>query len=466
MKAMALVMLPISILLTAAVSQASDAVNPIPSVARYALQSAAQSPADTGFNGDVWAIGNYNGDLIIGGYFTTADGFPAIKIAGWDGASWFPMNFFPNGNPIYWIHEHNSLLYAGQALTQLCSWEGSSWTAHVPWLGTNFGGIWGLETYNNELIVCGGFENNAAQPSYIAKWNGAGWDTVGTGINNTVRVLDIFAGDLVAGGFFTTGDGSAGDRIAKWNGTTWSPLGTGMDGGVRALTTYNSELIAGGNYTTAGGNSASNIAKWNGSSWQALGDGLDGWVEALIVHDNKLIAGGRFANSGATPTASIASWDGSSWSAMGSGFDDDVYALGVFNGYLIAGGAFSDAGGYVALWDGATWRPVSEVTTDVDDVGAPTIPSGYSLDQNFPNPFNPTTSIEYSLPQPAHVTVDIYTVLGQRVRSLVDRQQTAGTHSVIWDGTNASGESVATGIYFYRIQAGEYAATKKMLLLK
>jgi len=228
------------LLLATSVAPADDAVPPASYPRQPALEPVASSPADTGFNNDVWAIGHYNGDLVVGGSFIMADGFFAIKIAGWNGISWYAMNNFPNGNPIYWLHAHDGLLYAGQALTQLCSWDGNSWTGYTPWLGNTFGNIWALETYDNELYVGGGFDGNADQPSYIARWNGAGWDTVGTGIAGAVRVLDTFGGDLIAGGFFNTGGGSVANRIAKWNGTSWSPMGTGIDGGVYSLTADNS----------------------------------------------------------------------------------------------------------------------------------------------------------------------------------------------------------------------------------
>ncbi len=94
------------------------------------------------------------------------------------------------------------------------------------------------------------------------------------------------------------------------------------------------------------------------------------------------------------------------------------------------------------------------------------IPADFELAQNFPNPFNPTTTIQYRLPADATVTLDIYNNLGQKVRTLVDDFRSAGTHSVVWDGRNAAGSQVASGIYFYRVNAGTFSATRRMLLLK
>ncbi len=86
--------------------------------------------------------------------------------------------------------------------------------------------------------------------------------------------------------------------------------------------------------------------------------------------------------------------------------------------------------------------------------------------QNYPNPFNPSTTIQYSLPEPCHVIVEIFDLLGRRVRTLVDQEQLTGPYTVTWDGTDGSGTPVATGVYLYKLRAGDYVQSKKMLLLK
>ena len=101
-----------------------------------------------------------------------------------------------------------------------------------------------------------------------------------------------------------------------------------------------------------------------------------------------------------------------------------------------------------------------------DNIAATQIPQGYVLGQNYPNPFNPSTTIEYTLPQRSKVAIDIYNVLGQKVRTLVDETQAAGSHSIVWDGTNQSGQSVSTGFYFYKLTAGDYIDSRKMLMIK
>ena len=94
--------------------------------------------------------------------------------------------------------------------------------------------------------------------------------------------------------------------------------------------------------------------------------------------------------------------------------------------------------------------------TDVGDDEHLGLPVDYSLSQNYPNPFNPSTQIDFALPRSADVRIDIYNILGEKVKTLIDEQMAAGNQSVIWDGTNYDGLHVSTGIYLYRIQAVSY----------
>jgi len=94
------------------------------------------------------------------------------------------------------------------------------------------------------------------------------------------------------------------------------------------------------------------------------------------------------------------------------------------------------------------------------------IPKAYQLFQNYPNPFNPATTISYSIPRNSEVHLFIFNVLGQRIATLVNKKQLAGRYTVQWRGRNDQGLKVPSGVYFYRIRAGDFVDTKKMLLLK
>jgi flagellar hook assembly protein FlgD len=88
------------------------------------------------------------------------------------------------------------------------------------------------------------------------------------------------------------------------------------------------------------------------------------------------------------------------------------------------------------------------------------------LNQNYPNPFNPETKIDFQIMDGSFVTVDIYNLKGQRIRRLINEVKTQGKHSVIWNGTDENGKLVSSGVYLYRLQAGDFHTTRKMLMMK
>jgi flagellar hook assembly protein FlgD len=95
-----------------------------------------------------------------------------------------------------------------------------------------------------------------------------------------------------------------------------------------------------------------------------------------------------------------------------------------------------------------------------------TKPTDFALQQNFPNPFNPTTQINYNLPKGTHVKLTIYNVQGQEIETLVNEFQTAGQKFVVWDGLNNLGIEAPSGEYFFQLSTGTFQETKKMILMK
>jgi len=112
------------------------------------------------------------------------------------------------------------------------------------------------------------------------------------------------------------------------------------------------------------------------------------------------------------------------------------------------------------LYKSLGWAPLS--VKDVPGV----LPKDFALDQNYPNPFNPSTTIRFSLPQESKVKLVVYDITGAVVKTVMDNALSAGNKEVTWDGTNSNGAKVASGMYLYRIEAGNFSAVKKMLLLK
>ncbi len=108
------------------------------------------------------------------------------------------------------------------------------------------------------------------------------------------------------------------------------------------------------------------------------------------------------------------------------------------------------------------WSSGMDVDSDTEGLLA----GSFTLKQNYPNPFNPVTEISFTLPVASHTRLDIYNIMGQKVVTLVDRRLSAGDHTVKWNGLDEKGEPVASGIYLYHLQADDFTASKKMVLLK
>ena len=137
---------------------------------------------------------------------------------------------------------------------------------------------------------------------------------------------------------------------------------------------------------------------------------------------------------------------------------DDVRALAI------------DAQGNIWIGSGvdglAVYREGAAVITDVEQELSTKLPSAFSLSQNYPNPFNAGTLIRYALPAPADVTIRVYNLSGQLVRTLVHKRVEVGCHTIRWDGNDATGREAASGVYLYWVVANGNHLTKKMLLLR
>ena len=142
--------------------------------------------------------------------------------------------------------------------------------------------------------------------------------------------------------------------------------------------------------------------------------------------------------------------------------------------YDIAGGASASGWGHAACSDAATQianelpntHPIGPGGTAVIEDHTASEPEDFGLNQNYPNPFNSGTVIRYALPESEETTLSVYNASGQKVADLVSGPRQAGAHTVHWDGKRDQGAGLATGVYFYRLQAGEYVEKRKLLLLR
>jgi hypothetical protein len=226
----------------------------------------------------------------------------------------------------------------------------------------------------------------------IARWNGASWSQVGTGLSVNGLVYGMTVANVggvkalyITGGFSQAG-GQTVNNVACWHSGAWHALGTapdiGLSSGGYALTSYDADgpgpqplkLIVGGLMPKAGPVTVNGIAAWDGTSWSALGNGIPlgsaHHVSALAVHDEgqgpALFVAGAFpsVDGAAVPAVNIARWKSSTWSTVGGGFNEEGFALAVHDDgsgpALHAGGKFTLSGAtpvrYAARWNGSTWE--------------------------------------------------------------------------------------------------------------
>jgi len=428
-------------------------------------------------NGDVYATTVYNGLLIVGGHFSIPGDTVVNNIATWDGVSWSLLSSKIDGSIKALTVFDNQLIAGGifdtaggVAAKNIAAWDGFSWSPLGSGIrGGDFPYIMTFTIYNNRLIAGGEFTiAGNVMANGIAAWDGLSWASLGKGMGGFypyVEALATYNNQLIAGGDFTSAGSVLANHIAAWDGSSWSPLDSGLDDIVLALTTYNDQLIAGGFFIRSGSLTTNHIAAWDGSSWSPLGLGMNELIFDLITYDSQLIAGGFFIRAGGLIADRIAAWNGFSWSPLGSGIGGEyssyqsVEALTVYDNNLIAGGDFTIAGGKVSAYL-AEWTKGNP--TDVnDDNRTRVLPEQYRLSQNYPNPFNPSTDISFSLPKAEHIKLEIYNIMGQKVSTLVNEYKKAGVYTVSWNANK-----VASGIYFYRLTAGEFIQTKKMMFLK
>jgi len=192
--------------------------------------------------------------------------------------------------------------------------------------------IFAFAHYQNDLI--------AARETSLTRWDGTGWQELVTWDSGHINELLEYGGELIAGGDFTTQDGTH-YYIARWNGQDWLPLDGGTDGAVTALVEYHGALIAAGSFLNAGAQPCKHIARWDGNAWHPLAEGLDPEIRDLIVFNDKLYAAGA---------GGIHEWDGSAWTLS---TDRAMDCLGIYQEQLMAGGP---DGLYFRASD-QTWQP-------------------------------------------------------------------------------------------------------------
>jgi trimeric autotransporter adhesin len=275
----------------------------------------------------VLSMVEYQGQLVLGGFFISAG----------SSAQWY-----------------------------LASWDGST----AKGLGS------GVDSPVELLGVCGNDLFAALQDNRIMRWDGSRWTTIGSA---HVNAMIEFRGQLVVLGGFSTIGGVPANRIASWDGSAWHALGSGLSTtgsrfSLTSLAVWRDALFVGGEFDRAGDADVFNLARWDGVRWRAVHPSPGRGIKSLAVHEGRLVAAGTFTEIGDVVTGGVAAWDGTQWEALGV----SVPALGDWNlPWILHSGShgldlmaqFCDpyiAGAGVIRWDGHKWRFVLEAGTILD----------------------------------------------------------------------------------------------------
>ncbi len=344
-----------------------------------------------------------------------------------NGTTWTRLHDF--GTAVFALYFKGSVIFDG---------EGSS-TGNVH-SSTNNGTTWnysgtGMPTSGSvRAFATAGTDLLAARSSsgvYRSTNDGGNWTSSASGLTSTSVTSLLSDGTNVYAG-------TSGGVFVSASGSSWSARNTGYTSSVSAIVENASYLFASSPFF---GVFRSPIG---GGSWTAVNNGLSELhVHAMILSGSALIAG---SNGGVF----VSTDNGDSWTHMNEGLLNlTVLSLQVHSGYLFAG----------TSGNGAWRRPLSELTAvrEVTDAA----PAGFSLSENYPNPFNPSTRLKYSVAKSAFVSLKVYDVLGREVATLASGEFHPGTYEVSWDARN-----FPSGVYFSRFSAGSVTEIKCMVLAK
>ena len=270
---------------------------------------------------------------------------------------------------------------------------------------------------------------------FVSADNAATWTALNTGLTKKdIQTL------LLSGNNLFVGTASGGVFLSTDKGGNWNAANTGLPStDVKALAKIDSTFFAGTN------SSGVYVSTNNGGSWTRPGGAMKSW--SMCVSENNLYVG-------VYPGGVVLSKDkGTTWLPASTGL----------TGYNLYVQCVAEIGPnlVIDIYGGTMfWRPKVEMTTLVITQSTD-IPGSFSLSQNYPNPFNPTTAINYQLPKNGLVSLKMFDILGKEVAALVNEEQQAGSYTVNFNAGNLS-----SGIYFYRLHAGNIVESKRMVLVK
>ena len=357
------------------------------------------------------------------------------------------------------------------------------WTKRYDWDGYDKGrGL--IELDDGSFIIAGEIGNLSSANDLLLMKIDANGDSVWVyrdGGDYDDRAFDIAEtqdGNFIAVGYTAVQGGYVNKcwilEFDTDGNKAWDVFGSGDDG-------YDIEACSDGNFIVT---QKDGIMKMDGDGtelWRKTGNDIGG-IGGATLHDAVIDANGDILLIGHRIYWVTDLWTEGNEQLMFAKLstDGEILWTSLFGlnegaksdeGYSIAPTA---DGGYIATGFTCQGDGDDIYLVKIDGTGATAIgdeslfvtPDEFSLHQNYPNPFNPETKIEFTLPKVSEVKIEIYNIAGQKVRTLFNGVRPAGLHSVVWNGTGDSGNKLSSGVYVYKIKAGDYTTSRKMILLK
>jgi hypothetical protein len=407
-----------------------------------------------------------------------------LSASGRAALNWQQVTEIPGAETIR-LYTHNDTLYScTKTLIYRFDQQENKWDTLTP-LDSGVTYIGAIIKSGNRLLA--GTYNNGV---FESDNNGLSWSPANTGLSGlgSNQIIDF----TIRGDSLYVGTSGAGIFVMNLNGSAqWTSYSNGMPDNIASdiMSLYNHDnyLIAGAGYNTTIYRNEPDTNGWTeypfsnfdprgaamldmtsraGLLYGAASNGLyisrdsgATWERSVVT--NYLIASGAVAADRDRVYGSIflSLYGGFYFESTGSGWEviDSVPGILPFDLAVLGGRLYS------ARFDGLWYADLNPTGVPDDDH---TLPNHVQLQQNYPNPFNPTTEIEFYLPQKSTVTLQVFNVLGQKIRTLVDATQSAGKHVVAWDGTDNAGHTFPSGVYFYRLATDGYTSCRTMLLIK
>ena len=429
---------------------------------------------------------------------------PSMSLAS-DNAHIFAGSGYIKNNTIPTFHHTGRFFFPDPAANLFVSTDdGSTWREMDSGLSV-------MHTELTSLLSVGSDVYAGTSPNGVfhSANSGASWTGSSSGMTNmSVSALASNGSEMYAGIGFIQGIGTGRVEISTNMGLTWSAADSGLPNSIfQALAMSGSNVFAGATvrggtpfnptYSNAVFLTANQGASWALIDWQPI-QGAYPQISCLSADGATIIigTGGETNNNDISftyyPVGGVCrlTYDGQTWTRSDSALTGNFVTSIASTGHNFFAGTYT-AGVFASSDDGVSWRSIGDGLTDVS-VGALVIkganlfaatssgvwkrplseitsvppvqnalPQKFDLEQNYPNPFNPSTTIRFSLPKRSRIALTVFNTLGQQVAVLASGDLDPGTLEVRFDG----GE-LASGVYFYRLKAGDYLAVKKLLLLR